>query len=92
MPRNTSLGSRTRLDDRIVCAAPSYLGKHSVVRAPADLAAHACLALRQNEEDVTLWRFTDRRSKTIPVRINPAMASNDGESVHAWALPSVDRL
>ena len=73
-------------NDRIVCAAPSYLGKHSVVRAPADLAAHACLALRQNEEDVTLWRFTDRRSKTIPVRINPAMASNDGESVHAWAL------
>jgi len=85
--RNSSLVMvRLAPNDRVVCAAPAYFAKRSALRVPGDLAAHACLALRQNEEDVTLWRFTDRRGKTTPVRVTPAMASNDGESVHAWAL------
>lgn len=85
--RNSSLVMvRLAPNERVLCAAPSYLAKRAPLRAPADLAAHACLALRQNEEDVTLWRFADRRGKTIPTRVTPAMASNDGESVHAWAL------
>ena len=73
-------------NSRVVCASPAYLAEHGEPAQPADLSAHACLALRQNDEDVTLWRFVDRQRKTIPVRINPAMSSNDGEVVRAWAL------
>jgi len=47
---------------------------------------HDCLALRQNEEDVTLWRFVDQQRRTVPVRIAPVMSSNDGEVVRTWAL------
>jgi DNA-binding transcriptional LysR family regulator len=73
-------------NERIACAAPAYLAAHGEPSQPADLTAHSCLALRQNDEDVTLWRFVDRNKKAIAVRITPTMASNDGETVRAWAL------
>jgi len=73
-------------NERIACAAPAYLAAQGEPSHPDDLATHNCLALRQNEEDVTLWRFLDRHKKTIAVRINPTMASNDGETIRAWAL------
>ena len=73
-------------NERIACAAPAYLAAQGEPSLPADLGAHSCLALRQNEEDVTLWRFLDRHKKSIAVRIAPSMASNDGETIRAWAL------
>ena len=73
-------------NERFLCAAPSYLAEHGEPADPMDLARHACLVLRQNDEDVTLWRFADRDRKTTPVRITPAMSSNDGETVRNWAL------
>lgn len=77
---------RLAANERIACAAPKYLETHGEPVQPGDLAAHACLALRQNEEDVTLWRFVDRHRKTTPIRVAPAMSSNDGDSVRQWAL------
>ena len=73
-------------NDRFVCAAPEYLEARGEPDRPEELPSHDCLALRQNDEDVTLWRFVDRQRKTIPVRVTPAMASNDGEVVRRWAL------
>jgi DNA-binding transcriptional LysR family regulator len=74
-------------NQRFLCAAPAYLDKHPTPAEPADLHSHACIALRENDEDVTLWRF---RSKSIgdekAVRIEPMLASNDGEVAKAWAL------
>jgi len=85
--KNSSLVMvRLAPNDRIACAAPAYLAAHGEPAEPAMLTAHACLALRQNDEDVTLWRFVARSKKTIPIRIAPVMASNDGEAVRAWAL------
>lgn len=85
--RNSSLVMvRLAPNERVICAAPAYLAAHGEPQEPADLVRHACLALRQNEEDVTLWRFFDRHRRTIPVRVTPAMSSNDGEVVRAWAL------
>jgi len=81
--------TRIAPNDRIICASPDYLAAHGEPAEPAELSRHACLALRQNEEDVTLWRFIDRNRKAIPVRISPAMASNDGEAVRFWALHGV---
>jgi DNA-binding transcriptional LysR family regulator len=72
-------------NERIACASPAYLAARGEPNTPADLASHACLALRENDEDVTLWRFRDRNRKAIPVRIASAMSSNDGETVRLWA-------
>lgn len=85
--RNSSLVMvRLAPNGRIACASPAYLAEHGEPAEPSDLSQHACLALRQNEEDVTLWRFTDRHRKVTPVRVTPVMSSNDGEAVRNWAL------
>ena len=42
---------------RYLCAAPAYLARRGTPHALDELAAHACLALRENEEDATLWKL-----------------------------------
>jgi DNA-binding transcriptional LysR family regulator len=70
---------------RFVCAASDYLARHPAPRKPQDLAAHDCIALRENQEDVTLWRFTKNRSE-VSVRVPAILSSNDGDVVRQWAL------
>ena len=70
---------------RIVCAAPAYLAARGEPSVPDDLRRHACIALRENDEDVTLWRFR-RDGAEVRIRIEPRLASNDGEVVRGWAL------
>jgi DNA-binding transcriptional LysR family regulator len=85
--KNSSLTMvRLAANERFACASPRYVHAHGEPEKPEDLALHSCLALRQNDEDVTLWRFVDRHRKTTPVRIASTMSSNDGETVKRWAL------
>lgn len=76
-------------NERWICASPDYLSKRGMPRHPRDLAAHDCLCLRENEEDVTLWHFRARataRRARASIRMTPALTSNDGEVVRNWAL------
>lgn len=70
---------------RFACASPAYLRRAGKPKHPADLHAHACLVIRENDEDVTIWKF-ERGGATHAVRIHPALVSNDGEVVRDWAL------
>ncbi|MFA6228644.1 MAG: LysR family transcriptional regulator [Rhodanobacter sp.] len=69
---------------RIICASPQYLEGAPPIQSPDDLLAHRCLVLRENAEDVTLWRFVNKRARTT-VRIHSAMSTNDGTVLRAWA-------
>lgn len=74
---------------RWVCASPGYLRRRGTPSTPRELAQHACLSVRENDEDVTLWRYknghmSSRRSEAL--RISPALTSNNGEVVRAWAV------
>lgn len=71
---------------RIACASPSYIAEHPSIIEPDDLQQHRCLALRENNEDVTLWRFTKAKCDPATVRIKPVMATNDGAVMRNWAL------
>jgi DNA-binding transcriptional LysR family regulator len=42
--------------------------------------------VRENDEDVTLWRFQRPGREPATVRIHPALSSNDGAVVRDWAL------
>ena len=70
---------------RFICAAPDYLARRPAPRVPQELAAHDCIALRENQEDVTLWHFRKRRSE-VSVRVPAKLSSNDGDVVRQWAL------
>ncbi|MGF6311409.1 DNA-binding transcriptional LysR family regulator [Bradyrhizobium sp. i1.8.4] len=75
-------------NERYLCASPAYLKRRGTPVSPQDLRGHDCIALRENEEHVTLWRFSRRRAASAPdvIRIEPILSSNDGEVVKAWAL------
>jgi DNA-binding transcriptional LysR family regulator len=75
---------------RWVCASPDYLRQRGVPVQPRDLLTHACLCLRENDEDVTLWRYRiaggSERGRADAIRVTPALTSNDGEVVRNWAI------
>lgn len=70
---------------RILCASPAYLKRRGAPRHPDELREHDCIALRENDEDVTLWRFRHDNGTVTAVRIDPVLASNDGGAARLWA-------
>lgn len=86
LPESDRLVTTLAPNRRILCAAPAYLKASAPICHPMDLVDHRCFALRQNNEDVTLWRFSHPRDGKVPVRVKPSLSSNDGEVVRDWAL------
>ena len=71
---------------RFLCASPSYIEKYGEVTEPSDLRHHHCIALRENAEDVTMWKFhSPITDKNESIRIIPKLASNDGRVIKQWA-------
>ena len=71
---------------RLLCAAPSYLARRGAPAKPEDLRDHDCIALRENDEDATLWRLRRGRGPAVGVRIAPVLSSNAGAAAVQWAL------
>jgi DNA-binding transcriptional LysR family regulator len=71
---------------RILCASPDYLANSEAIQSPSDLMRHRCVVVRENDEDVTLWRFLHPSREPETVRIRPTMCSNDGAVVREWAI------
>ena len=69
---------------RFVCAAPALLRRYGVPDQPEQLAHMPCLALRENNEDGSLWQFKKGRISRS-VRIQPKLVCNDGDVMHQWA-------
>jgi DNA-binding transcriptional LysR family regulator len=72
-------------NSRLVCASPRYLARRPAPKEPKELAQHDCIVLRENHEDVTLWRFRKRRAE-VAVRVPAILSTNDGEVAREWAL------
>ena len=67
---------------RMVVASPAYLVAHGVPRAPADLAAHNCLALGQKRG----WVLHDPKSGEVDtIKVSGSFECNDGAVLHEWA-------
>jgi len=86
--RDSSLRLSTLAENkRFLCASPDYITKYGLVKEPADLREHHCIALRENAEDVTMWKFNNAKAnKQESIRINPKLACNDGRVIKQWAL------
>ena len=70
---------------RLLCAAPAYLRRAGLPQAPTELARHACLFIRENDETLGSWTLRQGRRRET-VKVGGPLASNDGECVLAWAL------
>lgn len=68
---------------RYVCASPAFMARHGPIESPEQLAELPCIALRENNEDVTLWHFNrGRNSKSV--RVQASLSSNDGNVIKQW--------
>jgi DNA-binding transcriptional LysR family regulator len=71
-------------NERWLCASPDYLQVHGVPSTPDELAAHRCICIRENDEDVTLWHLRKGQGRKT-LRVEPALLSNDGSVARRWA-------
>lgn len=71
---------------RVLCASPAYLSRRGAPANPEDLRNHDCIALRENDEDVTLWRFKRADGPALPIRVAPVLSCNAGGTALDWAL------
>ena len=72
-------------NQRMLVASPAYLRSRGTPTHPHELERHRCIALRENDEDVTLWQFS-RGSERVSIRVRPHLSSNDGEVARDWAI------
>jgi LysR family transcriptional activator of dmlA len=82
---------RLARNQRVLVAAPAYLGRCGEPSTPADLSRHACLAVLENEAPAARqhvhWALRhEKESGTVRVRVAGPLASNSGELVRDWCL------
>ena len=78
-------------NDRFLCAA-RLCAPHQGTEPSVRPTRYDCLCLRENDEDIPRWRFSQggdvkgepRRSAVI--RVTGALSSNDGTVITEWAL------
>jgi DNA-binding transcriptional LysR family regulator len=79
------LTRRLVTNQRVICAAPSYLAKHGTPACPDDLLDHECLRLARRHSLQDRWRFIDGTGTKV-VQVRGTLTSSDGEVLRAWAL------
>lgn len=87
-PPDARLVARRLLTNhRVLCAAPAYLTTHAAPATPKDLARHACIVVRENEDAWGRWQlFEEASGRDLHVRVAGPLAANDGETAVNWAL------
>lgn len=74
---------------RVLCASPDYISTMPDLTTPEQLMTnqHDCIVLRENNEDVSLWRFQHIESgRECRLRVTPSLTSNIADVVKQWAL------
>jgi DNA-binding transcriptional LysR family regulator len=78
---------RLARNQRVVVGAPAYLKARGTPQAPADLAQHECLVVRESEHRFDTWVLRRERDKDdTRVRVQGPLTSNSGELVRDWCL------
>nr|WP_205964573.1 LysR substrate-binding domain-containing protein [Ramlibacter agri] len=79
-------GRRLARNQRVLVASPDYLRRHGTPQGVEELAQHACLVVRENEQ-FEVWRLQRERDRTeMRVRVGSPLSSNSGELVRDWCL------
>ncbi|WP_028226308.1 LysR substrate-binding domain-containing protein [Paraburkholderia ferrariae] len=79
------IAKRLASNHRVLCAAPAYLERHGAPRQIADLASHACLAIKERDHPFGVWRL-DFKGETVSAKVTGPLSTNHGEVAVQWAL------
>jgi DNA-binding transcriptional LysR family regulator len=84
----THIARKLAVSRNIVCAAPGYLRQHGRPKAPADLAAHACIGYTFSATGDD-WHLFDAHGQEHVVKVPSVMRANNGDTARAAALAGV---
>jgi LysR family transcriptional regulator, transcriptional activator for dmlA len=79
------IAKRLASNHRVLCASPGYLAEHGVPKQLADLASHACLAIKERDHPFGLWRLHVRGAPES-IKVTGPLSTNHGEVAVQWAL------
>ena len=79
------LARKIAANRRLLCASPDYLSRHGRLLTPRDLAAHACIVIRENNAAFNNWQLADGKQQTM-VKVRGPLSTNHGEIAVDWAL------
>ena len=72
-------------NQRVLCAAPSYLARRGTPRSVAELAQHDCLVIKERDHPFGVWRLQQGREEHT-VKVTGPLSSNHGEIAVQWAV------
>jgi DNA-binding transcriptional LysR family regulator len=87
-PPDTRVIARKIADNqRLLCAAPSYIERHGEPKTPADLTRHNFISIRQGGEAYGVLKLTrGKQGKTETIKTRGNLTTNDGSIAVQWAL------
>jgi len=85
IPDSRMVARKLARNERVLCAAPTYLKGRSAPATPRDLQAHQCIVLREDSAAYGTWHLA-RGSKRETVKVRGSVSTNDGETALLWAL------
>jgi len=71
-------------NQRVLCAAPSYLTRHGRPGTLAELVQHRCLVIRERDQAFGVWHLQGPAGMET-VKVRSTLSANDGEIIHRWA-------
>lgn len=78
------IGHLIARNERILCAAPSYLARHGLPTSISEVSERECVLLREREDPFGSWRL-DGPEGPQQVKAVGTLASNDIDVVLRWA-------
>ena len=79
------IAKRLASNHRVLCASPDYVQRHGAPKQLADLASHACLAIKERDHPFGLWRL-HVRGEPVSIKVTGPLSTNHGEVAVQWAL------
>lgn len=79
------IAKRLASNHRVLCASPGYIARHGAPKQLADLAGHACLAIKERDHPFGLWRL-HVRGEPESIKVTGPLSTNHGEVAVQWAL------
>ncbi len=72
-------------NERVLCAAPSYLKRYKSPVMLEDLVKHKCMAIHERDQTFSVWRMQGPNG-IESVKVSGPLSANNGEAAHRWAL------
>lgn len=76
---------RIARNSRALCAAPDYLAQRGTPQRLADLKDHACIVIRERDQDFGRWTLHGPQGAET-VKVGGPLSANNGEMVRQWAI------